>query len=60
VRFRGSRAGPALQLLAPREQMDDEQRHEHHERRQQADVVGGFHLRGELERATDRRVENRQ
>ena len=60
VGFRGSRAGPALQLLAPREQMDDEQRHEDDQRRQQADVVGGFHLRGELERATDRRVENRQ
>ena len=60
VRFRGSRAGPALQLLAPREQMHDEQRDEDHERRQQTDVVRGFHLRGELERATDCRVEYRQ
>ena len=56
---RGSRRA-RLHLLPPRVEVHDQHRHENDQRRQQPHVIGRFHLRGELEDAPERLIEDRE
>ncbi len=58
--FGGGSRRLRLHLLPPRVQMHDQQRHENDQRRQQPDVVGRLHFRGELQDVPEGLIENRE